>query len=59
MFRASASVRFAAMAGPPMNALNVANIAIRHIVRLGLPKKPSLSVKSDFVSVLLVAPCAL
>ena len=54
MARASASVRLPAMLGPPMNELSVANMAIGHLVRLGLATKPGLSSKSDFVSVMFL-----
>jgi hypothetical protein len=54
MPRASASVRFAAMAGFPVNVHNAMNIAICHLVRLGLAAT-RLSVRSGFIDVMLAA----
>jgi hypothetical protein len=41
------------MVGFPVNVHNATNIAICHLVRLGLPMAPHLSFKGDFIRVML------
>jgi hypothetical protein len=41
------------MAGPPVNAQNAANIAMCRLARLDLPTPPRLSVKAEFIRVML------